>query len=331
MRPVGGDHTDDFPGSLATSAEGTPIFRDYYREAPMNPDPSTAWGKHLDAMTERMLTVFPDIDGFFLDELHWNQFDFAHDDGVSARGNRAACMIGFPVQDATRRICEMAHQRGKAVWANGPNTLEVAHYIDGFMAELSWEWLSTVMYLGIEKPAVLLLPPDLSVSELRDALGAALFAGAQPSVVNKPDISAEHLDLLQRYQVLFRMLRGRKWVLQPYALAVEPEGVRANSFALPNGDFAVTLSRAGDSDYQLKTADGYTSRRDRDVVGAGRAIRLQLRLPGVNEVQLVRLFAAGNPEAPVELPVQHGPDGMSLEIPRIEAGIVRVGPLTGAG
>ena len=308
------DRIDAYPGSLATAADGTPLFRDYHRTAPFNPASDTTWGKHLDAMTERMLDIFPEIDGLFLDELHYNQFDFAHDDGVSARGDKPVAMIGFAVQDAARRICDTVHKQGKAVWANGPNTLEVAHYVDGFMAEVSWEWLGTVLYLGVEKPVVLLFGKGpWTVEQLERDLNTSLFAGAQPSVLYNclpvaPEIDPELLAIIKRYRPLFQMLRGRKWILHPHAIEHDLCGLRMNCFALPDGDFAVTLSPSISN----------------DPVDAHDGTKVRLRWPGLDKVRSATLFDAAAPDKPLKLSLRKEEDGLSLGLPTVKAGVVHL-------
>lgn len=318
------DHVRQFPDSLAESADGTPMFRDYYRNAPMYPAAETSWGRYLDQMTRRALDQFPQIDGFFLDELHWNQFDFAHDDGISARGKRPVAMIGFAVQDAARRICTAAHDRGKAVWANGANTLEVARHIDGFMAECSWEWLGSVLYLGLEKPIVLLMSDRWSLSQLADALGAALFAAAQPGVIHSAQPEPEQVALLKRYRPLFAMLRGRKWILHPHAITCAAPALRTNCFVLPEGDFAVTLSGAGGSDYDFRSADGHGLGLDEPRADGGQSARLRLQWPGLEQTRSARLFLPTEADQPLELEIEREPNGIVLSIPPLEAGIVRL-------
>jgi len=310
------DRIDAYPGSLATSAEGTPLFRDYHRTAPFNPAADTAWGKHLDAMTERMLDIFPEVDGLFLDELHYNQFDFAHDDGVSARGDRPVAMLGFAVQDAARRICDAVHRRGKAVWSNGSNTLEVARYVDGLMAEVSWEWLGTMLYLSLEKPLVLLFGkgPWTSAQLERD-LNTALFAGAQPSAMHDstsvvPEIAPELLAVMARYRPLFQMLRGRKWILHPHAIEGGSRDIRMNCFALPDGDFAVTFSPS--------TPGGAS------VASSGASTSIQLRWPGLEKVTSAELFNADEPSAARALGFRSHEGGLSVETPTARAGMIRL-------
>ena len=267
-------------------------------------------------MTERMLDIFPDIDGLFLDELHYNQFDFAHDDGVSARGDKPVAMLGFAVQDAARRICDAVHQRGKVVWANGPTTLEVAHYVDGFMAEVSWEWLGTVLYLGLEKPVVLLFGKGpWTAAQLERDLNTALFAGAQPSAMHDssaivPDIGPELLAIMQRYRPLFQMLRGRKWILHPHAIESGPSDLRMNCFALADGDFAVTLSPSIGADVPAAHANDETS--------------IRLRWPGLDKVRSAKLFDADDPHKPLDLSIQREKHGLSLDLPTVKAGIIRL-------
>ncbi len=335
------DRIDAYPGSLATSAEGTPLFRDYHRTAPFNPAANTTWGKHLDSMTQRMLSIFPEMDGLFLDELHYNQFDFAHDDGVSARGDKPVAMLGFAVQDFTRRLCDMVHQRGKVVWSNGTNTLEVAHYVDGLMAEVKSEWLGTILYLSLEKPLVLLFGKGpWTVAQLEDDLNTALFAGAQPGALHNstsvvPDVAPELLAVLERYRPLFQMLRGRKWILHPHAISTDVSGLKTNCFALPDGDFAVALSRSNRFDVyngpNAHTTDQPVKSEDRRLTDKGKTgatakteISIRLRWPGLDTVRSAKLMDAAQPDKPLQLNIRHEKDGLSLDVPHVEAGIIRL-------
>ena len=310
------DRIDAYPGSLATSADGTPLFRDYHRTAPFNPAADTTWAKHLDAMTQRMLDIFPQIDGLFLDELHYNQFDFAHDDGVSARGGSPVAMLGFAVQDAARRICDAVHQRGKAVWSNGSNTLEVARHVDGLMAEVSSEWLGTILYLALEKPMVLLFGKGpWTAAQLERDLNTALFAGAQPSVMHDststaPEIAPELLAVVERYRPLFRMLRGRRWILHPHAIEGGRRDIRMNCFALPDGDFALTFSPS--------TPGGASA------ASSGSSTSIRLRWPGVENVTTVELFNADEPGGRRSLGFRNHEGGLAVEAPTANAGILRL-------
>ena len=319
------DHLSDFPGSLAESAEGTPMFRDYYRNAPMHPAPDTGWGQYLMEMTERMLDLFPGIDGLFLDELHWNQFDFAHDDGVSARRDRPVSMIGFAVQDAARRICAAAHRRGKAVWANGPTTLEVVHHVDGFMAEASREWLGSVLYLGMEKPLVLLIPAHWSAQEVEEGLKSALWAGAQPGIMGLQGFDFQGTAVWGRYRHLFAMLRGRRWILEPHAVSTHSPGLRTNCFALPDGDIAVVVVRDTESDYLMVSADGYALREEATARGTRGPAEITVRWPNAATATSARLFSAADPEREINLEPDVEADGIRMAIPGVDAAVIRIG------
>lgn len=316
------DYIGNYPDSLAESAEGTPLFHDYYRNAPMCPAAETTWGRYLDEMTERAMDLFPEIDGFFLDELHWNQFDFAHDDGVSARKDKKAAMLGFAVQDAARRICTAAHSRGKAVWANGPTTLEVVHYVDGFMAECSWEWLGSVRFLGLEKPVVLLIPGDWDVSKVRNSLNAALLAGAQPGIVHTANFKPESMDLMRCYRPLFKLLQRRQWVLHPNAVTTDSSVLETNLFSLPESKFAVPFSCPVGSDYEARSADGYMLSKDNNERTVNESSRITLRWPGVDSICSARLFSAEESEHPLDMRFDKKNGTLSFQISQTKAGVV---------
>jgi hypothetical protein len=130
--------------------------------------------------------------------------------------------------------------------------------------------------------------------------------------------------LLRRYSRLFKILRGRKWILHPHAVRTEPVALRTNCFVLPGGDFAVTLSRSVGSDYNLVSADGYSLEKDkRSCVVAG-PVRICLRWPGVEDVFSARFFSAVEPDEPTDLEIRREAEGIVLTVRQTAAGVIRM-------
>ncbi len=249
------EYAEEFADSIARKEDGHP-FAGYYLGYTMNPDPKFSWGKNIIKQVKRLLDIFPEADGIFFDELHYRNFDFAHSDGVTMIHNRPCYCLGLGVEKLAEEVCGIVHQKGKAVWANGPTSLEVVKHVDGFMAEgAHWGWLGSVQYLGLAKLLVALQ----QVRDPRDherTLKHCLIAGSQPSVPWRlegekgivgesketrkvvPDTRKEINTLFSRYQPLLEQIKGREWVLEPHALHL-PRGLKGNIFKI--GDkYAVT-------------------------------------------------------------------------------------------
>ncbi len=204
-----------------------------------------------------MMLEFPNCDGIFYDEAHYRHYDFAHDDGITMVHNKSCCMLGFPMVEMAERICGIVHAAGKVVWANGPTSIEIAKYLDGFMAEHSSVWMGTVQYFGLEKPMVLLAGGD-SIDELWNGFKKALICGGQPDVLWQLDESAipgdskesfapkpaddpDRQALCMAFRPLLDLIKGRKWILLPSLLEL-PEGVIGNCFKLRDGSIAIPLA-----------------------------------------------------------------------------------------
>jgi len=190
-------------------------------------------------------------------QIHYRCFDFAHDDGITMINNKPCYIFGFGMEKLAKEICNIVHQQRKAVWCNGPTSLEVMKHIDGFMAEgAHWSWLGSVQYLGLKKPLVALQQVRNSRDHER-VLKHCLLTGAQPSVPWKlegekglfgeskethkliPDTRIQIKCLFSAYTPLLNLLKKRVWVCEAHALTLSP-GVKGNIFKVGN-NYVVTI------------------------------------------------------------------------------------------
>jgi hypothetical protein len=247
-----------FEDSAAKNADGTYCAEGYYFGVSMNPDPDLGWGRYILSQVEGILEDYPNCDGIFFDELHYRHWDFAHDDGVTMVNNKPCYMLGFAMKRLAERIGKLVHARGKAVWGNGPTSLEVMEHIDGYMAEHSSTWMGTIQYYGLEKPMVLLFG-DQPVEVIKEGFKKLLLCGGQPDVLWKFDLprrlsgdnkqtrplipaaDSQRMELCRSFAPLLKQIKGRSWVLHPQPLQL-PEKVQGNVFQRLDDAVVVTVS-----------------------------------------------------------------------------------------
>lgn len=242
-----------FPDDVARDANGD-VIPDWLEQIAMNPRPGSAWARHLQEQFRGLLENYPEADGIFMDQSHFDFLDYAHDDGVTLRNGRTAFRMGIAIRDFTRRLVEIAREKGKMVWWNGPWMAEMGAPGDGHLSEAS-ESIEALQYFGLGGK------PITTGAAAIDSYDRVLLAGAQPAAPILSTIMlshrydkevpasaappAEELALFRSYQPLFEAVRRREWLLEPDVIAVPP-GFAANAFRNSGGDamFPVVVSHA---------------------------------------------------------------------------------------
>lgn|GEM_PF-3776830 len=244
---------EKFPDDVARDRNGEPV-PDWLEQIAMNPRPGGAWARHLEEQFRSLLDNYPEADGVFMDQSHFDFPDYAHDDGVTIRGGRPAFRMGIAIREFASRLVGIARSKGKMVWWNGPWMAEMGAPGDGHLSEAS-ESIEALQYFGLANK-----PINTGAAGI-DSYDRVLLAGAQPAAPILSTIMLSHryakevpaeaappadeLSLFQRYRPLFEAVRLREWLLEPDAVRV-PEGFEANAFRDPAGDsvFPIVTSHA---------------------------------------------------------------------------------------
>lgn len=244
---------EKFPDDVARDQNGEPV-PDWLEQIAMNPRVGSAWARHLEEQFRGLLDNYPEADGIFMDQSHFDFPDYAHDDGVTIRGGRPASRMGMAIREITARLVAIARSKGKMVWWNGPWMAEMGAPGDGHLSEAS-ESIEALQYFGLANK-----PINTGAAGI-DSYDRVLLAGAQPAapilstimlshryakeVPSNAVPPAEELALFQRYKPLFEAIRRREWLLEPDAIHV-PDGFEANAFRNPSGDavFPIVTSHA---------------------------------------------------------------------------------------
>jgi hypothetical protein len=264
-----------FERSIARDKYGDPMQGWKYTQL-MNPDPSGAWGKHIEQQITEILKIYPDIDGIFYDRMDYWHYDFAHDDGITIVDNKPAYTLGFAQQKINESIFQMMHANNKGIWGNGPASIDVCKNLDGVMAERHTSNLLRLQYLAIARP-IIFLAYDREPKETEDKLKNALLCGAFPSITYGND-QCQQLD--QEYRPLFDLIKNRKWVLHENPIEV-PKEFLSNVFQVPGGNYVAVIIDPKKS--HLNPAKPTYN------------IPVIMRIPDAEEIKSVRLLSADWP------------------------------------
>ena len=202
----------------------------------MNPDPKGKWGRYIINQAKELVKKYPEIDGIFYDRMDYHNYDFAHNDDVTMIDGKPAYMLGFALEKINEKIFDIFHKKGKAIWGNGPTSIEVCKNLDGIMAEGSLRNLYKLQYLALVRPLIY-LPYDKTPKETEEKLKHSLICGAFPSITYG---GSECQKLDEKYRPLFELIRNRKWVLTSNPIEV-PDQFRVNIFQTPDSNYVVVI------------------------------------------------------------------------------------------
>ncbi len=268
-----------FPESMVRDRRGQPIYSAYYDIFQMNADPSLPFGRDITRQIHGMVERYPDMDGVFLDQACYNFIDTAHDDGITAIDNRPVYLTGFNYAPHLELLSSLLHP-GKVIIGNGPFSIGVMRYLDGYMAEGSGWLCDHLQYYGIgSKPMFFLLyhttDRDIELMFQRCLLYGAGFSSYPAAMKSK--------DLYDRYLPLIRRLYGRRWVFDARPLDV-PTGYRGQVFQHADGRLNVSViseeprldgRRVPDQTVCVRTAGADAVRRVTLQQPGGRAVKVR--------------------------------------------------------
>lgn len=277
----------------------------WYEDVVLDPRPGSKWAEYVEHQFKSLLAYYPEVDGIFEDQSHYDLLDYAHDDGFSIHNGKTAYRMGYAICLLASRMTKYAHSLGKVVWWNGPYQIELGSIGDGHLAEGSNEyigWLgigntpitSGAWYPGLYDRMLLIgsqiASPSLSPISFPYRYAHEISANAR--------IPSRELSEFNRYEPLFDQIREREWVLTANAVGV-PKGLEANVFQQPNGNFAVPVV----------TSWGGQS------TGISLNVPVTVRVPKPDAIRAVYLLTA-NQQGWFRVPWQRQGSALVIRIPR---------------
>lgn len=220
-----------------------------YTGAYCNPCPGSKFWQHRITEVERMLELYPELDGIFIDQCYGGGASPGYDDGVSIDEE------GKTYSDFNRNLgslcAEMArrvHAAGKHVWQNHCHeSIGMTRYCDlalqeDRMSPGTGQELSRYITIG-NRCCVSL---ENHESHLQVALRNGFYARLGWHYPDPRDRRLDGMWAHRLYYPLFDLLRGRHWVLEAHCLEL-PEGMDGNLFRRPDGNYLATLISLGET------------------------------------------------------------------------------------
>lgn len=240
-----------FPESIARDSAGH-LYTTWIECCFMNGDPSTPFGKYLEKQLDGILKEYPELDGFFVDQLCYQAFDFAHPDGRSARLGRQAGEYGATIEKQFRRFAEKAHRQGKLILSNGAFDMDVSLGADAVMSEGANSLFRTTRYVCVRRPMLMYTPltSEFAVEAmLRSAMltGAGWAWGGTLAADHPKQATPEMKELYRKYLPLLETMFGAELVLsEDPVTCTPPSRAEADLFrSRENGHFLAPVLEKG--------------------------------------------------------------------------------------
>ena len=218
-----------YPEAIRRHSDGTPVLT-WYDHVCVNCRPETRWGQNIISQLERILDMYPEVDGVFMDQSIGDDNDYA-------------------VTALTDRLARIVESRGKTCYWNGPGMVELTEHASGMLAEGGSLAAEKMKFLTIGNKTCC----GFATSERqyqRNLINGMWPAAASqgldgkyrysddlvtPAPIDKA-LASRH----ENYMRLFELYRGKIWVLEPDPIAL-PEGTQGNIFQRPDGDYLVAM------------------------------------------------------------------------------------------
>jgi hypothetical protein len=228
---------ENYPEALAKGPTGD-CYPTWYESWIICPEPESRWGRHLLNEFQRMMELYPEADGFFMDQSCYDHLDYAHDDGWTIQNGRTAYRLGWAIGRLNQECRKLAKARGKFVWWNGPYCTDIAYFAEGMMAEAGNEdQVRAIHWLTAGGRACCTLSQQ-GEGVFQNCAAYGLYPTAMPG--------GPLGRLADRYRPLLALGRGKQWIFHPRALELAP-GTKGNIYRLSDGNVLAVMVTDGRS------------------------------------------------------------------------------------
>ena len=278
----------EFPESIMRRPDGSPRMT-WFDHVVMDCRPDSRWGQYLCDEVQRMLELYPEADGVFMDQSASDPDDFS-------------------VSRLTNTLSEIVERAGKTCYWNGPYMVDLLKHTVGLLGELGplqgerikWLTIGSKVCCGLGHTEVQyqrnllngLWPPAPALIHARGERVSDSIAHSQPI--------PEELERLHRdYMHLYERFPGKTWFLGPNPLDV-PEGVQGNIFESADGEYLIPLIVPGHD-----IASGPYAR---DFV-------VSVRVPDAEHIRSAYVRSVNLPGGRYRVPFKRQGDQMQVTIP----------------
>lgn len=237
---------------LATSETGEPI---HSWEGCVAMDPGDpVYQQFLLDQAKRHIEAFPESSGICIDRMDWlRYFNPRFDDGLSWADGKPARSLVVSWHEIMSKLGPMMHTNDKVIFCNPHyRRLDLMRHIDGVYDEFGQmgHSMNLCALLCVRKPV---MEWTISTPEIQNApddyfqrhlyMGAFLTAplpGNDHTILPSANVDQAYYD----YGPMLDALRGKRWVLEPHAIAVADDAAKVNLFEVPGG-YVVPVTLGG--------------------------------------------------------------------------------------
>mgnify|MGYP000206359837 CR=1 FL=1 len=284
------------------------IARAYHEQPVMYFSPDSPFGRHQLEQMDRLMRMYPEIDGVALDNWNYAGIDFGHDDGITMVNNKPAANLNFTQQRMIPAIAAKMHSTGRFVFTNKGRTIESFRGVDTVLTEAhGHKTYGTFAYMNLHRcvtPCEYKSMEDAKYAEY--VLKYVLVWGGQPSsfeIQSDPEQSLA-------YKPLYDCIRNQRWVFTPDPLTL-PAGCEGQIFRIDErspwnaGTVAVTVVRQ-----DVSWRDGKFRKN----------LKVKVRLPDSDRFTKARWIGVeGSAGGPVECKLSRKKGEITATVPAVGA------------
>jgi len=278
----------EFPECVLKNADGSPRMT-WFDHVQMDCRPEARWGQYMLEEVRRLLDLYPEADGIFVDQS-------------------ASDSAGNSITRLTTAVAGLAREKGKDCYWNGPYMVDLMEHAVGLLGELGpvggeqikWLTIGNKVCCGLGHSEAQyqrnllngLWPPAPSQIHSRS------FRVSDNPAHCKP-IPEELARLHRSYMYLYELYPGKTWFLGPNPLDVPP-GTQGNIFENPRGGYLLSVVVPGQN-----IADAPRVRQ----------ASVTVRVPDAGRIRSVSLRTANLPGRAFRIPFRLDGGSLLLQIP----------------
>jgi hypothetical protein len=194
---------------------------------------------------KKHIELIPDAEGICIDRMDWlRMYNEERDDRVSWFGNQPTRSLLISWKSLLDRLGPLMHRSGKVIFINNHDKrIDLLRQTDGYFDEFTYGGspLNLTSLMGLQRPVLGWTSEEKNLQPDPDAffqrylhLGVypmAPFPGNDHSLLPGEWVDKQYLD----YGPMLKLMKGKKWVLEPHCIEVVGQAAKVNLFAIPGG------------------------------------------------------------------------------------------------
>jgi hypothetical protein len=261
--------------------------------------------EYLLDQARRHIEMIPDAEGICIDRMDWlRMYNEQRDDSISWFGGQPTRSLLLSWQSLLRQLGPLMHKADKVIFVNNHDKrIDLLKEVDGFFDEFTYAGspLNLTALMGVRRPVLGWTSEEKDLRPDPDAFfqrylhmgvfPTAPFPGNDHSLLPGEWVDRQYLD----YGPMLRLLKGKKWVLEPNCVTADGGVAKVNLFETPRGWVVPVTFGPG---------EGTISVTIRGITG-GNGMAAEVVYPGTEKAVSLPVILSGN-DVKLEVPLHRG-------------------------